>query len=73
MIGVINREHAFFNDFWLKLSDAEDKIGIQALQLVIMSYIRAEDELIRKYDKKHYNELRDSWGRWIKDLMPLVS
>jgi hypothetical protein len=73
VIGVINREHAFFNDFWLKLSDAEDKIGIQALQLVIMSYIRAEDELIRKYDKKHYNELRDSWGRWIKDLMPLVS
>lgn len=71
-VGVINRNHQFYDDFWDYLSSADDKKGLEALEIILMAYVRAEDELIRKYDKKYYSDLRDSWGRWCADLLPLA-
>ena len=56
------------------LEDIEDATGENALKLLMMAYVRTEDELSQKHDPEGelFDEFRDRWGHWVNELLPLV-
>jgi hypothetical protein len=68
-VGIINRNTEFFENFWRHLSEQEDKKGFQALEVVMMALVRAEDELVRDYDRKIFEKFRQKWGSWVERLI----
>lgn len=71
-IGAINREHNFYEIFWEHLEKAEDPRGLQAMKVMLMAYVRAEDEMLRRHGGSYYEDLRDSWGSWCHKLLEVV-
>ena len=58
--------------FWEHLDASEDPKALEALKILLMAYIRAEDEMIRRHGPDGYEDLRDSWGRWCDKLLEIV-
>lgn len=68
-VGVINRSTLFYENFWLYLEGQDDKKGYEALEVIMMALIRAEDEMALQYDRKIFERFRQKWGSWIEQLI----
>ena len=71
--AVINRRTNFYDEFWSHLESQDDPRGHKALQVIIMSMIRAEDELSVRYPKEIFSSFRQKWGEYVARLIPIVS
>lgn len=71
--GVINRGTSFYDEFWSRLEAHDDPRGHEALQVIIMAMIRAEDELTVRYSKEIFATFRQKWGEYVARLIPLVT
>tara|TARA_B100002019_G_scaffold291662_1_gene312489 strand:+ start:1014 stop:2840 length:1827 start_codon:yes stop_codon:yes gene_type:complete len=72
--AIINMRTVFYKNFYEVLENMEDSTGENALKLLLMAYIRTEDELSQKHDPEGelFDEFRNRWGHWVNELMPLV-
>ena len=72
--AIINVRTVFYKNFYEVLENMEDSTGENALKLLLMAYIRTEDELSQKHDPggELFDEFRNRWGHWVNELMPLV-
>ena len=68
-VGIINRDTKFYDIFWSHLENHTDKKGHQALEIMMMALVRAEDELVMKYDRKIFERYRSKWSEWIEQLI----
>jgi len=68
-VAVINREHPFYDHFWNYLEQETDTKGFEALEVLLMAYCRAEDELAVRIDRKHFEAFRNRWGSWVRQLI----
>jgi len=68
-VGIINRNTQFYEKFWRYLEDQDDKKGYEALEVLMMALIRAEDELAMQCDKKTFERFRSKWGAWVEQLI----
>lgn len=71
-VGVINTRSTYYKRFWQHLEDADDELGIRALEIFTMAYVRTEDELRRIHDDELFEQLRDRWGFWVSKLLKHV-
>lgn len=71
-VGVINTRSTYYKKFWQHLEDADDELGIRALEIFTMAYVRTEDELRRTHDSELFERLRDRWGFWVSKLLKHV-
>ena len=69
---MINRGTAFYEDFWCYLDNMDDPKGHEALQVILMAMIRAEDELVTRYPGQIFADFRAKWGEWAARLIPIV-
>tara|TARA_Y100001934_G_C12362889_1_gene781726 strand:+ start:1411 stop:3156 length:1746 start_codon:yes stop_codon:yes gene_type:complete len=63
--AVINRRHLFFSHFYDQLGSMDDVKGFEALQTVLMGFVRAEDEMARELNPQDLEMLRNKWGEWV--------
>jgi hypothetical protein len=70
-IGEINMRTKFYKQFWRYLETANDQKGFEALQLILMALVRAEDELsYGNSDRKEtFLQYREKWGQHIEELL----
>ena len=68
-VGIINRDHNFFDIFWNHLEGSTDPKALEAMNIMLMAYVHAEDEQVLKHSTNPYADLRDSWGRWLHQLL----
>jgi len=67
----VNRDHKFFDDFWNVLERSDDSRGFEALKLVMLALIRAEDELAagEPERRKLFSKYRSKWGSIVDDFL----
>ena len=72
--AIVNIRHKFYKNFFETLENMDDDVGENAVKLLMMAYIRTEDELSQKHDPEGelFDEFRDRWGHWVNELLPLV-
>ena len=63
----INRSHPFYNDLYLKVAKENNSQESQALHLLFLAYIRAENELYN--DQNILEELREKWGSHLRKFL----
>ena len=70
-VGIVNRDHKFFDDFWSVLERSDDSRGFEALKLVMLALIRAEDELAagEPERRKLFSKYRSKWGSIVDDFL----
>jgi len=70
-IGRINRDHKFYDKFWSIMEASDDKRGFEALKLIMLALIRAEDELAAGEPErtKLFAKYRSKWGSIIDDFL----
>lgn len=68
-VGIVNRNTQFYEKFWRYLEGLDDKKGYEALEVLMMALIRAEDELSVQYDPKTFERFRQKWGSWVEQLI----
>ena len=44
-------------------------MGINALQIFTMAYIRTEDEFRPTHGRELFDDFRDRWGTWVNTLL----
>ena len=71
-IGIINRDHPFYNKFHDHLKNAEDKKGFEAMKILLMALVRAEDVLKNQIGEEKLEKIRGEWGRYLKDFLKLI-
>ncbi len=72
-VGVINTRSDYYKKFWQHLEDHDDAMGIDALEVFTMAYVRTEDEFRRKHGAELFEEFRDRWGTWVNTLLKHVN
>tara|TARA_R110002110_G_scaffold415594_1_gene651273 strand:+ start:6497 stop:8236 length:1740 start_codon:yes stop_codon:yes gene_type:complete len=68
-VAIVNRDHPFYDSFWDLLERADDQKGFEALEVLLMAYCRAEDELATRMDRENFEQLRNRWGSWVRQLI----
>ena len=68
-VGKINTRSEFYKKFWQHLEDHDDSMGISALEIFTMAYVRTEDEFRPKYGKELFDDFRDRWGVWVNTFL----
>ena len=68
-VGIINRDTQFYELFWNYLDEQDDRKGFEALEVLIMALVRAEDELVRTHDKEVFELYRQRWSSWVEQLI----
>ena len=71
-VGVINTRSDYYKKFWQHLEDHDDSMGISALEIFTMAYVRTEDEFRKKHGAQLFEEFRDRWGTWVNTLLKHV-
>lgn len=66
-----NRTHDFFTDVYEPLMDLPDDRYFIAVDLLVMSFARMEEELYDRLDD--IDEIRDVWGRHLKQFLRRLS
>ena len=66
-ICVINREHPYYKDFYDKLSKNEDGNDIKTVDMLLMAFVRMEDEMYSM--REDIEKIRLKWGRFLMDFM----
>ena len=72
--AILNTRSKLYKHFYEVLENMDDNVGENALKLLMMAYVRTEDELSQKHDPdgELFDEFRDRWGHWVNELMPLL-
>ena len=72
-IGVINQNTEFYKRFYDLLDDMDDPKAIDALKILLMAYVRAEDEMAitQALDSKILENFRSKWSDHIEKLIPI--
>jgi len=68
-VGIINRSTDFYTKFWEYLEKQKDPQGINALEILLLAFIRAEDEIVVRHDRNIFKEFRQMWGGWVERLI----
>ena len=68
-VGIVNRGTKFYDQFWSYLEAQDDQKGFEALEVLMMALVRAEDELVREYDREVFSRFRERWGHWAERLI----
>lgn len=68
-VGAINTRSEFYKKFWQRHEDADDIMGLSALEIITLAFVRSEDEFRRDYGSKMFDEFRERWGYWVSDLL----
>ena len=68
-VGIVNRNTKFYEQFWCYLETQSDKKGFEALEVMIMALVRAEDEMVRRGGSEMLEAYRERWGYWIEQLI----
>jgi hypothetical protein len=68
-VAKINRDHPFYDKLWNFLEQEADQKGFEALEVMLMAYCRAEDELSTRFERQVFEQLRNRWGSWVKELI----
>ena len=68
-VGIVNRGTKFHDQFWSYLEAQNDQKGFEALEVLMMALVRAEDELVREYDREVFSRFRERWGHWVERLI----
>ena len=71
-IGLINRRHAFFTQFYDVLRHQEDQKGFEALKVFLMAFVRCEDVLQHRVDPKTFDLIRNKWGEYLRNLSQII-
>ena len=71
-VGLINTRSPYYEKFWEHLEDSDDTQGINALKVLMLAYVRTEDELRDSNDARLFEKLRNRWGEWVSDLLPQI-
>lgn len=71
-VGIINRRTEFYETFYRHLENSQDKKAIDALKIILMALVRSEDELVKKYDPKTFEDFRSRWSQHIDNLIRLL-
>ena len=66
-VAQLNRSHPFYNDLYLKVADDENSPEALAMNLLLLAYVRAENEMYN--DKDTLEELREKWGAQLKKFL----
>ena len=66
-VGVINRLHPYYKDFYDKLAQKEDGNDIKTVDMLLMAFVRMEDEMYSMRDD--IEKIRNRWGRYLQDFM----
>ena len=71
--GILNIKHPFYSTFYKYLEEQGNPKAIQAMQVILMAFIRTEDELKFEFDKDSliFNKFRDRWGHWVNELISM--
>ena len=67
--AIVNRKAKFYTHFFSYLDKNKDKKGFEAVQILLLAFIRAEDELGLEVDEEDMVKLREKWGYWIEQLI----
>lgn len=66
-VAKINRDHPYYNDFYLKLADKGDANDIKTVDLLLMAYARMEDE---EYSmREELQRIRSKWGTHLLNFL----
>ena len=73
-LGIVNRKHPFFTQFYDHLRNHEDLQDFSALQTLLMAFVSCEDELQPRLDpdNKIFGEIRDVWGKYLNTLPKVI-
>lgn len=66
-VAQLNRDHPFYSDLYLKVAGDENSPEALAMNLLLLAYIRAENEMYN--DKDTLEELREKWGAQLKKFL----
>ena len=68
-VGIINRDTQFYELFWSYLEEQDDRKGFEALEVLVMALVRAEDELVGTHDREIFELYRQRWSSWVEQLI----
>jgi len=71
-VGKINTRSEFYKKFWQHLEEHEDSLGISALEVFTMAFVRTEDEFRPVHGPELFEEFRERWGTWVNKLLKHV-
>ncbi len=66
-VGLINRDHSYYRDFYDKLLKREDSNDIKTIDLLLMAFVRMEDENYSM--REDIEKMRNKWGRYLQDFL----
>lgn len=73
-VGVINTNTEFFKKFFDVLDKMDDSRPVDALRILILAYIRAEDEMSisHQLDRQTLEQFRSVWSNHLQALIPIA-
>ena len=69
----INIRSDFYKHFYEYLENMDDAKPVEAVKILLMAYVRTEDELCLRFDPDDeiFEKFRERWGYWIQELMKI--
>lgn len=69
----LNIRSAFYKHFYDYLENMDDSKPSEAIKIILMAYIRTEDELALRYDSEDeiFSAFRERWGYWVGELIKI--
>ena len=71
-IGLINRRHDFFNQFYDSLRMQDDQKGFDALRVFLMAFVRCEDVLQQRIGTEAFEDIRSKWGEYLRNMSKYI-
>ena len=67
----LNMRSHFYKHFYEHLENLDDAKPSEAVKIILMAYIRTEDELSLRYDADNeiFPAFRERWGYWVQELV----
>ena len=70
-VGLINRLHPYYKNFYDKLMQKGDGNDIKTVDMLLMAFVRMEDEMYSMRDD--IEKIRNRWGRYLQDFLEELS
>ena len=69
----INIRSDFYKHFYEYLQNLDDGKPVEAMKILLMAYVRTEDELCLRFDPDDeiFETFRERWGYWIQQLIKI--
>ena len=73
-VAIVNRQHKFYDNFYDHLMNSDDAKGFEELKLMLLALTRSEDVMTAsgEISEEKFQKLRDTWGKYLRELLPLV-